>query len=263
MFASPGILLNKGNQRLFMKIVMSLRTRSERKSTFINLERTRCCLADEFNFSPSNDAIWKFLLSTDIPRLTRNFLWKAMHKTYRLGAFRQHIPHLEHLELCGICKVPESMEHIMLECTSPAQELIWNLAERLWRLRHSDWPRLNWGLLLGSGLARFRSNQGKLMRGKNRLFKILVYTSMKLIWKLRNERDEVHNRWLALINNALKRDQLLTNRYRFGNLARNSDTVLQTWSGTLKDEDALPDDWTQVTPDCQKERKRGRKRRDG
>ncbi|KAK7038579.1 hypothetical protein R3P38DRAFT_3311573 [Favolaschia claudopus] len=255
MFTSPGILLNRGNQRLFTKIIMALRPRTERKSTFTNLERTRCCLHDEFNFSPTNEAIWKSLTSTDIPRTTRNFLWKTMHDTYRVGAFWDHIPHLEHLGLCTTCNVPESIEHIMLECTLPGKNLIWKLTERLWRLRHSTWPTLNWGLLLGCGLARFRSKEGKLRKGKNRLFTILVSTSMKLIWTLRNERvfdgkiaasNEVHNRWLALINSALKRDQLLTNRYRFGNLSKNTNIVLETWSGALANEDSLPDDWTQV-----------------
>ncbi|KAK7008287.1 hypothetical protein R3P38DRAFT_3592218 [Favolaschia claudopus] len=255
MFSPPGILLNQGTQRRFTKIIASLRTPSERKTTFTNLERTRCCLTETFEFSPSNEAIWKSLTSTNINRLTRNFLWKCMHETYRLGAFWDHVPHLEHFGLCIECKTPESMEHIMLECDARGQKLIWNLAERLWRLRYTDWPTLSWGLLLGCSLARFKIH-GKIQRGKNRFFTIIVSTSIKLIWSLRNERvfegktqpstTEIHNRWLALINGALKRDQLLTNKFRFGNLAKNTSLVLETWSGALSAEDALPDDWTRV-----------------
>jgi hypothetical protein len=76
---------------------------------------------------------------------------------------------------------------------------------------------------------------------------------MYLIWELRNKRvletftpatsHEIHNRWVAKINSALKRDRLLTNRVRFGSLAIKKQLVLNTWSGTLLDEDSLPEDW--------------------
>jgi hypothetical protein len=77
---------------------------------------------------------------------------------------------------------------------------------------------------------------------------------MSLIWNLRNERvfeahtqasaNEIHNHWVSLMNAALKRDRLLSNRTRFGSLATKKQLVLETWSGTLLDEDSLPDDWT-------------------
>ncbi|KAJ7798043.1 hypothetical protein B0H13DRAFT_1933855 [Mycena leptocephala] len=41
-----------------------------------------------------------------------------------------------------------------------------------------------------------------------------------------------------------QRDRLLSNRTRFGSLAIKKQLVLDTWSGTLLDEDSLPDDWT-------------------
>jgi hypothetical protein len=46
-----------------------------------------------------------------------------------------------------------------------------------------------------------------------------------------------------MINSTLKRDKLLSNRVRFGSLAIKKQLVLNTWSGTLLDEDSLPDDW--------------------
>jgi hypothetical protein len=54
---------------------------------------------------------------------------------------------------------------------------------------------------------------------------------------------EIHNRWVSLINTALKRDILLTDRIRFGTLAIKKKLVLHTWSGTLLDEESLLDDW--------------------
>ncbi|KAJ7144351.1 hypothetical protein C8R44DRAFT_602368, partial [Mycena epipterygia] len=55
--------------------------------------------------------------------------------------------------------------------------------------------------------------------------------------------SEIHNRWISAMNNMLKRDRLLTNQARFGSLAIKKQLVLETWSGTLLDEDSLPDDW--------------------
>ncbi|KAJ7486935.1 hypothetical protein FB451DRAFT_1026252 [Mycena latifolia] len=154
---------------------------------------------------------------------------------------------------CSTCRVPESLEHIMLECYASGQRQVWKLTERLWRLRYHTWPTLNWGLLLGCGLPRFTSTKGKSVPAQNRFFTIALSTSMYLIWKLRNERvfdtnepaseAEIHNRWVSLINSALKRDLLRTNRARFGSLAIKKQLVLETWSGTLLDEDSLPDDW--------------------
>ncbi|KAF8133557.1 hypothetical protein K438DRAFT_1641237 [Mycena galopus ATCC 62051] len=128
------------------------------------------------------------------------------------------------------------------------------LCTKLWSLKHNNWPQLNWGILLGCNLLRFKSTNGKLLHSKQRLFAILVNSSMHLIRNLRNNRHfssstyqitptEIHNRWVATINIALIRDHLITNKIHFGRLAFDKQLVLNTWSGTLWDEDALPDDW--------------------
>ncbi|KAJ6534326.1 hypothetical protein B0H19DRAFT_862241, partial [Mycena capillaripes] len=106
------------------------------------------------------------------------------------------------------------------------------------------------------GLARFTSPKGKPIPAQSRFFTIIVSTSMSLIWSLRNERvlethtmaseNEIHNRWVSLMNAALNRDRLLSNCARFGSLATKKQLVLNIWSGTLLDEDSLPDDWTIV-----------------
>ncbi|KAJ7432874.1 hypothetical protein FB451DRAFT_1345215 [Mycena latifolia] len=221
---------------------MSLRDKPTRKSTISNLDRVRGCVADEFSFEPTDSAIWTSLRSRDIPRVTRNFLWKCMHDI-SCRMFGK----------CSPCQVPESLEHIMLDCNAHGQRQVWKLTERLWRLRYSHWPKLNWGLLLGCGLPRFTSPKGKLIPAQNRFFTIAISTSMYLIWNLRNERifdtkepaseREIHNRWVSLINSALKRDILRTNRARFGSLAIKKHLVLTLGAGTRLDEDSLPDDW--------------------
>jgi len=142
----------------------------------------------------------------------------------------------------------------VLECDAPGQRQVWRLMEILWKFRYPTWPKLNWGLLLGCRLTRFKSPKGKTVPAQNCFFTMLVSTSMKLIWNLRNERVfethtaasgiEIHKHWVSLMNTALKRDKLLTNQARFSSLAIKKQLVLDTWSGTLLDEDSLPDDWT-------------------
>ena len=54
---------------------------------------------------------------------------------------------------------------------------------------------------------------------------------------------EVHNKWLAMINNRLSMDCLMTDRRRYGKKALKSKDVLLTWSGVLMDQENLPDNW--------------------
>ncbi|KAF8144486.1 hypothetical protein K438DRAFT_1631728 [Mycena galopus ATCC 62051] len=184
MFVNPGILLKEGTQQSFRKIIMSLQHPPTRKSAEINLERIKCSISEIFNVQPTTEAMWSAIRSKPIPRLTRNFLWKCTHNRdhelplvahrklsniYRVGSFWEQVPNLEILGRCSVCEAPESMEHILLECEKPGQREVWRLAENLWQLRYSDWPKLNWGLLLGCGLARFRSPQGKIIPAKKQI----------------------------------------------------------------------------------------------
>jgi len=172
-----------------------------------------------------------------------------------VGDFWTHINTLEIRGQCHVCAVPETLEHIALECEAPGQKLIWNLTQQLWSKKHSQWPTLNWGLILGCNLVRFNSYKGTIIPEQGRLFAILVSVAWHLIWKLRLTRvidntemrlatTEIHNRWLKEVNAALQRDRLLTDKIKFGPLALKKQQVLNTWSGLLMDEASLPDDWT-------------------
>ncbi|KAJ7851321.1 hypothetical protein B0H13DRAFT_1506857, partial [Mycena leptocephala] len=57
-----------------------------------NLERVRCSIEDEFNYQPTDSAIWTSISSKNIHQLTQNFLWKSMHKIFHVGAFWYHVP---------------------------------------------------------------------------------------------------------------------------------------------------------------------------
>ncbi|KAJ7751800.1 hypothetical protein DFH07DRAFT_745275 [Mycena maculata] len=127
MSTNPGILLKEGNQRLFTKVIKSMRDKPTPKSTMSNLDRIRCSIAEVFEYQPTDSAIWTSLRSRNLTRLSRNFLRKCLHDIYCVGFFWEHMPNLENLGQCPTCKVPESLEHIMLECDAPGQHQICNL----------------------------------------------------------------------------------------------------------------------------------------
>ncbi|KAJ7437887.1 hypothetical protein B0H11DRAFT_1753262 [Mycena galericulata] len=217
MFVTPGIQLKAGTQRSFTKIIQSIREKPTRKSPENHLDRIRVCIAEQFKFQPMDNAIWSSIRSTNIHRLTRNFLCKCIHDIYHVGAFWERVPSLKILARCSAYHIPESMEHIMLECEAPGQQQVWRSTQTVWQLRYTAWPKLNWGLLLGCGLARFKSTKGTSIPAKHRIFTIIISTSMCLLWNLRNEwlfethtcpsELEIHNHWVYAINAALKQDQ--------------------------------------------------------
>ncbi|KAJ6478373.1 hypothetical protein C8R45DRAFT_934143 [Mycena sanguinolenta] len=148
-----------------------------------------------------------------LQRLTREFYWKCIHNTFRVGDFWLHIEALSVRAEGQTCRVPDTLEHIALECTAPGQSLV-------------HWPTLNWGLVLGCNLITFNSDKG-LFENPDRI----------------HTEKAIHNRWLKGVNNMLMRDRLLTNKIKFGPLAFNKQMVLNTWSGILANQDSLPDDW--------------------
>ncbi|KAJ7235777.1 hypothetical protein C8J57DRAFT_1088677, partial [Mycena rebaudengoi] len=111
------------------------------------------------------------------------------------------------------------------------------------------------GLILGCNLVKFKSLKGALLPQKGRLFTLLVSVAWHAIWNLRQTRviknpestlteAHIHDYWLKAVNTALRRDCILTNKFKFGSLAFNTQLVLNTWSGLLMHEDSMPDDRT-------------------
>ncbi|KAJ7814472.1 hypothetical protein B0H13DRAFT_1514350, partial [Mycena leptocephala] len=128
----PGILLSTGSQRIFTKIIRILQPAPYRKFTFVNLDRIRCSVEEISHYTPSDEAIWRSTRSVTLQRMTREFFWKCIHNTFRVGDFWSHIDTLEICGQCHTCGVPESLEPIALECNAPGQKLIWSLTQQLW-----------------------------------------------------------------------------------------------------------------------------------
>ncbi|KAG1859325.1 hypothetical protein DFJ58DRAFT_715721 [Suillus subalutaceus] len=240
-----------GTQHLFYKNIRKSQINPKRRRlTTMNIAMTQYTICDINGETPTSNQIWLLIRAREIPTSVPGFLWKC--------EFWDKIPHCENRGKCGLCDSPESMEHILLDCdNSSTSRIIWKAASDLWCKREPNWPEIRFGMILRCNLATFSNTKGKTKVGATRLFKILVTESAHLIWKIRcqwtikygGDKEKYHsdteiiNRWIHAINMRLKFDQLLTDSTRYGKKAIKIDTVLQTWSGLLKNEDSLPDNW--------------------
>lgn len=258
-FNLSGAQLSELTQALAYEGICEKKTLKYKRGLDTMLDITRYAIEDAFGVLPSNEKIWKSIQNKDLPRSFRAFLWKTLHHAHKVGEYWEKIPGWEPRSICHHCKrdATDSLEHIMLECRVTGQELIWRMAQEVWELRNpGTWPRMkNIGAITRCASANFKTEDGKIKPGDNRLFKILIAESTTLIWLLRNRRvcddleeekwptkEEIRARWISRINARLTIDRAATHK-KYGPLATKKDIVLRTWSGTLKDEHLLPDNW--------------------
>lgn len=130
--------------------------------------------------------------------------------------------------------------------------------EQLWNKKYEGWHKPNLGEILGCASTKFRSPDGKIDKGKTRLYQILISEAAYLIWTLRCtrviERDNERAKWAKKnqilnqlkyrLNLRLKMDCILTNERKFSQRALRPKTVLKTWGGLIQNEADLPNDWT-------------------
>ncbi|EIM88751.1 uncharacterized protein STEHIDRAFT_21159, partial [Stereum hirsutum FP-91666 SS1] len=207
---------------------------------------------------PTDRKLWKTCHHKDFSKSFRSFLWRLFHGGYKCGVYWETIPNYELRGRCPVCdNETESLEHILLECTAPGGEIVWNLARQLWEMTGHPWPALSFGTILGCGLSDFRNPDGVRLPGTNRLYRILISESAHLIWKMRCTRRiehlddpakfpserEIRNKWVYHMNRRLLIDRLTCDKKRYGRRATQPKTVLNTWSSVLLGKENLPDDW--------------------
>ncbi|KAJ7750842.1 hypothetical protein B0H16DRAFT_1460552 [Mycena metata] len=208
--------------------IKALKERVHRKATDANVLNTQSAVKALFKKAPTEKLIWRSIRNKDISRQIRNFMWKTLHGAHRIGKFWEHIPEMGDRATCQHCGVTESMEHILTECDRPGRAEIWALAEALWLKKYTTWPAVSFGGLMGGALAAFQGDNGKESPSTARLYRILMTESI----------------WVALMNERLEIDRNLTNHMRFGKQhALPPSLVLETWKGTLFNEDKMPPQW--------------------
>lgn len=251
-----------------------------RLKTDIRLDMTRHAVFAATGTFPTDAKIWNAMRHPDIARPIHNFLWKTTHQLQRIGEFWDNVPTLENRGVCSTCGETEDMDHILFDCKAVGCAGVWSHTRALWKMKGGTWPGLERTCdVLASALADIKDAAGQRLPGATRLFKILVTESAFLIWKLRNERvigtmhlddrqhteKEVKNRWLSAVNERLRLDITMAHG-RWGKGTIPKKIVLSTWSNTLHDENALPNDWTTNTSEVLVgigvfERRRGRPHR--
>ena len=247
-----GTKLSTITQSTAYKAIVAKKERDQigkgRHRTEMNVIRIQNCTEDQFGYIPSVDQIWASMRNKDNSRTIRDFLWKTTHDAYWAGThwLRESMPEsLKEQAFCKHCMVIEDMEHILTKHGSPGQNLLWSLAERLWRRKKSshNWCKLTIGDILGCGTARIIvTGRNKPHPGQNRLWRILIAETAHLTWKLQCKRvielegsrslseTEIRNSWIRAMNERLDIDRQMT-RLTSGTKPLSKKLVISTGRG--------------------------------
>ena len=205
----------------------------------MNLDITRYAIKELTGHLETDNTIWKNAQHPDIRQQIQLFLYKALAGSLQIGDFWKRIPTYEHRAKCHKCNEDtETLEHIMLECSSPEQELTWNLMNQLWPTPERCPTTI--GHILSAGCIspthNNNNNPTAKERGQARLKRILLSESAHLIWVLRCERviqgtqhllQAITSRWIRKITNRLNIDRHLAKSRR--NTAF-TNKIVNTWS---------------------------------
>jgi len=244
-----------------------------RPTTTANLQTTREAIHNYSGLLKTNETIWSRMRQHSLRTRIKQFLYKAMHGTQKVGKFWQRIPNVQQREFCKTCRTTETMEHILVHCQAAPRRIIWNLAEELWPHTRHPWPEISLGIILGCGTitlppdnnendptGREDPTQRTRKRGAKRLLQILISEAAHLIWVLRCERvirvnededgevrehihtnEEIQTRWLKIINARLIEDKIIATRVKRDE--KSLQRLKETWEPTLLRTADLPHNW--------------------
>jgi ribonuclease HI len=233
-----------------------------RRTTVTNLMRTRNALTEYNGEVETDGTIWEGIQHPDIRIKVRQFLYKAMHGTQKIGDFWKNIPEYEDRQECQRCQATETMEHILIHCNEPATRLVWTMAQSLWPHNYPPWPEITLGTILGCGAISQRREpqeteetdlnapQRRAAKGAMRLLRILISESAYLIWTIRCERviqEKAHSRrgierkWTQAINRRLTDDKVTATKIKRD--IAHTRKVKNTWEAVLEKTGDLPDRW--------------------
>jgi hypothetical protein len=184
-FLLHGAQLSCMTQKLLYQGIIRSRTKTDRAATEVRLGTTRACIEELNENQPSDKEIWDSLTRKTFPNQIRNFIWKNLHNAYKCGKYWRNIPNYELRGECQACNTEENMDHILTECITSKQQIVWAMAEELMQLRGISCMKPRFGAILGSGLVEYKSPEGRKLTGASRLCAIVVSESAHLIWKMR------------------------------------------------------------------------------
>lgn len=130
-FNISGAALCSLSQRLAYKGIRATARLEPRKTTVQNVMRLQAALLEDTGMKPTPENVWRALRAPVIGKKPRDFVWKALHGAHRVGKYWEHIPGYEQRAVCPECGVTESLDHILLECSAPGQDVAWGMAMAL------------------------------------------------------------------------------------------------------------------------------------
>ena len=230
----------------------------ERETTKENIKLTKEAIQNYNGNAETDESLWKGLTNPDIRLKIKQFLWKAMHGTQKIGKFWSHINGYEERQWCQTCHTTETMEHILIHCRDSPVRIIWEQAKETWPHQEIPWPEISLGIILGCGAITIADIPNDAThrqfpvpkRAAARLMRILITESAHLIWVLRCERvmqgkthteREIRSRWTRTINKRLTEDRIITTKIKRDTAAKQ--LVTDTWEHVLKRSGDLPSRW--------------------
>ena len=262
-FDLQGAKLSTITQAIAYKGIQERESREQRHTTHLNLEKIRSDMELQTGMLETNKTLWGLIRKSPIRLKIRQFFYKTLHGTQKIGRYWFNIQNYEERGICQHCNEDETMNHILTECDHTTRRTIWKEAKELWPYEEGTWPRISLGVIVGCNAlsvettSEERDRQGQMRRrkrndqGATRLLKILISESAYLIWTLRCERTiagqertegEIKAIWRRAINRRLSEDKVtatkVLRRKHYINLVKN------TWGRALsKRYSDLPDNW--------------------
>ncbi|EIW62459.1 uncharacterized protein TRAVEDRAFT_113688 [Trametes versicolor FP-101664 SS1] len=259
-YSVEGAYLPTLTQKLAYKGIRGWKPAGERRATVRVTEQVLAALRDAAGLTPTPSALWTLLRSHVIAKKVRDFLWKVLHDSLRIGNYWTNIPGYEDRATCSACGVVETSDHILSECSAAGQGAAWRAAAALLRGRGLEILPITRAHTHGGHAYTVTDENGDLCPGATRLARIVLTETAYLVWVLRCERvigragqgedrvtdDMVRARWLWTINKRFCMDRALMSKARAGRMHVPPETVVDTWTGTLKNESKLPTDWIDI-----------------
>ena len=135
-FNLQGAKLSTITQAIAYKEIHERITKETRRTTHRNLEEVREDIATQTGTRETNKAIWGLIRHSPIRLKIRQFFYKSIHGTQKIGTYWFHIPTLEERGKCQPCDKDETMNHILIECEQRTRSIIWQKAEEFAEMRY-------------------------------------------------------------------------------------------------------------------------------
>ena len=259
-FDLQGAKLSAITQAIAYRGIQERKPPYPREIAMTNIQKARDAINDYCGNMETDESLWTGIYNPSINTRIRQFIYKSMHGTQKIGGFWRHIQGYEEREMCQTCQVTETMEHILIDCQEPTARIIWNLAKEFWPHTTIPWPNINFGLILGCGSVSTHQENDQAQPPQNnethqtsigkRLLQILISESAHLIWVLRCERviqgknltaNEITARWQRVMNKRLTEDKTIATLIK-----RDQYTIQRTrstWEKALMKQGEIPEAW--------------------